>query len=240
MSAFTDAFNRPAIGLRRHMDVYPTLRDPTSEKTPEKKTSELMNQPAGPGHPSQTGIRNESQSQVEQPDWEMRDESGFKIKQETDEPLFPTLPNLDTRWTSMYAEKQNAMEFNANAFDSTFRAPTLAEKDMFSTTDNNKFTILLYPKKLTIFPSKFSKEGEFRSFAYITLDEMRSRIKPRGGEWDMFMGPATVRGSLYPQLLLKIINAMHMNVNRLEIEVIESDFENGARTFKLTNQKDFC
>ena len=85
-----------------------------------------------------------------------------------------------------------------------------------------------------------TKEGEFRSFAYITVDEMRSRIKPRGGEWDMFMGPATVRGSVYPQLLLKCINAMHLNVSRLEIEVVESDFENGARTFKLTNQKDFC
>ena len=227
MSSFTDVFSRQATGLR-----YPTK---TSEKSPEKKISSLMkalNKPAG------ASVGSEKQMS----DWEMRDESGFKqeIKQETDEPLFPTLPNLDTRWTSMYAEKQNAMEFNANGFDSTFRAPTLAEKDMFSTTDNNKFTILLYPKKLTIFPSKFSKEGEFRSFAYITLDEMRSRIKPRGGEWDMFMGPATVRGSLYPQLLLKIINAMHMNVNRLEIEVIESDFENGARTFKLTNQKDFC
>ena len=262
MSSFTDAFSRPAIGLRRHMDdgTWKKIQERIKEKTTEKWPSccplmENLNQSAGAGHSTQPGTINESQSQVEQPDSEMKDESGLKqeIKQESVELFpshFPPLPKLDfgPKWSQftnegpkMHAEKQNAMEFNANAFDSTFRAPTLAEKDMFSTTDiNNKFTILLYPKKLTIFPSKFSKEGEFRSFAYITLDEMRSRIKPRGGEWDMFMGPATVRGSLYPQLLLKIINAMHMNVNRLEIEVIESDFENGARTFKLTNQKDFC
>ena len=148
---------------------------------------------------------------------------------------------------SMFSEASTAVE---SVFDSTFKynpasnfAPSKfdTERNIFSfTEDNNKFTILLYPKKLTIFPSKFSKEGEFRSFAYITVDEMRSRIKPRGGEWDMLMGPATVRGSVYPQLLLKLINAMHLNVSRLEIEVVESDFENGARIFKLTNQKDFC
>ena len=142
---------------------------------------------------------------------------------------------------SMFSEASSAVE---SVFDSTFKynpaSNFASEKNIFAPVDANKFTILLYPKKLTIFPSKFSKEGEFRSFAYITVDEMRSRIKPRGGEWDMFLGPATVRGSVYPQLLLKCINAMHLNVSRLEIEVVESDFENGARTFKLTNQKDFC
>ena len=172
--------------------------------------------------------------------WKSKSIKDYQLKKETE--MAPISQD-----DSMFSEASTAVE---SVFDSTFKynpasnfAPSKfdTERNIFSfTEDNNKFTILLYPKKLTIFPSKFSKEGEFRSFAYIAVDEMRSRIKPRGGEWDMFLGAATVRGSLYPQLLLKIINAMHMNVSRLEIEVVETEFENGCRNFKLTNQKDFC
>ena len=169
--------------------------------------------------------------------WKSRSIKDYQLKKETE--MAPISQD-----DSMFSEASTAMEFES-VFDSTFKYDQTSnyatEKNIFASAEvNNKFTILLYPKKLTIFPSKFSKEGEFRSFAYVTVDEMRSRIKPRGGEWDMLMGPATVRGSVYPQLLLKLINAMHLNVSRLEIEVVESDFENGARIFKLTNQKDFC
>ena len=168
--------------------------------------------------------------------WKSKSIKDYQLKKETE--MAPISQD-----DSMFSEASTAMEVES-VFDSTFKynpaSNFASEKNIFAPVDANKFTILLYPKKLTIFPSKFSKEGEFRSFAYITVDEMRSRIKPRGGEWDMFMGPATVRGSVYPQLLLKLINAMHLNVSRLEIEVVESDFENGARIFKLTNQKDFC
>ena len=169
--------------------------------------------------------------------WKSKSIKDYQLKKETE--MAPISQD-----DSMFSEPSTAMDVES-VFDSTFKYDQTSnyatEKNIFASAEvNNKFTILLYPKKLTIFPSKFSKEGEFRSFAYIAVDEMRSRIKPRGGEWDMFLGAATVRGSLYPQLLLKIINAMHMNVSRLEIEVVETEFENGCRNFKLTNQKDFC